>query len=179
MIRNRLLPTSLTLALLLGFSCGAVACSSDGVGGSPSLGQSSAPGEGGPAASALGSSGTNDGTASGRCVDAINARRASLGRAPLARWSDEESCASDQSRSDSMSGKAHGAFTQCGEHAQNECPGWGGPPETMIGNCLDAMWAEGPGGGHYDNMANEGYTKVACGFHVLPDGRVWAVQDFR
>ncbi len=44
--------------------------------------------------------------------------------------------------------------------------------------------AEGPGEpysehGHYINMANPGYTKVACGFAVLPNGRVWAVQDFR
>jgi hypothetical protein len=54
----------------------------------------------------------------------------------------------------------------------------------MIGNCLAAMWAEGPGEpysahGHYINMANASYTKVACGFAVRSDGRVWAVQDFR
>jgi hypothetical protein len=49
----------------------------------------------------------------------------------------------------------------------------------MIAGCLKAMWKEGPGGGHYDNMRNTKYTKVACGFSVLPNGDVWAVQNFR
>jgi hypothetical protein len=112
------------------------------------------------------------------CVDAINAYRATLGLAPYARWTQEESCADGQALSDSKTGKAHGAFTQCGEHAQDECPGWQGPADKMIPKCLAAMWAEGPGGGHYENMRGK-YTQVACGFATLPDGSVWAVQDFR
>jgi hypothetical protein len=63
--------------------------------------------------------------------------------------------------------------------AQNECPGWPGPSNTMIPGCLKAMWGEGPGGGHYENMASTRYTKVACGFYVLPNGKVWSVQNFR
>jgi hypothetical protein len=43
----------------------------------------------------------------------------------------------------------------------------------------DMMWAEGPGGGRYDNMTSTGSTRVACGFHTTPGGEVWAVQDFR
>jgi hypothetical protein len=40
------------------------------------------------------------------------------------------------------------------------------------------MWAEGPGGGHYDNMTNPKYTQVACGFQS--DGSsTWSVQSFR
>lgn len=78
-----------------------------------------------------------------------------------------------------MTGRAHGAFGQCGELAQNECPGWAGPPADMIGDCLQLMWDEGPGGGHYDNMASEGYSEAACGFYQLSDGDVWAVQNFR
>jgi hypothetical protein len=112
------------------------------------------------------------------CVDAINAYRATLGLAPYARWTQEESCADGQALSDSKTGKAHGAFTQCGEHAQDECPGWPGPSDAMIPKCLAAMWAEGPGGGHYENMRGK-YTQVACGFATLPNGSVWAVQDFR
>ncbi len=113
------------------------------------------------------------------CVDGINAYRRTVGSPPLLRWSVAESCAIGESRSDSGSGKAHGAFGRCGEMAQDECPGWAGPPGAMIGDCLKMMWAEGPGGGHYDNMKNPNYQWVACGFYTLPDGTVWAVQDFK
>ena len=122
--------------------------------------------------------------ASQLCVDTINQYRASIGMGPLQRWTDKEACAENQGLADSRSGTAHSAFGQCTEWAQNECPNWPGPPEAMIPNCLALMWAEGPGEpysahGHYINMTNPAYTKVACGFAVLSNGRVWAVQDFR
>jgi hypothetical protein len=45
------------------------------------------------------------------------------------------------------------------------------------------MWDErlDPGGqqGHYKNMSNKSYTKVACGFYQTDDGKVWALQDFK
>ncbi len=118
------------------------------------------------------------------CVDTINQYRASIGRAPLARWTEAETCVEDQGFADHQSGTPHSAFGQCSEWAQNECPGWPGPGLQMIESCLAVMWAEGPGQpysqhGHYINMANPGYTKVACGFAELPNGTVWAVQDFR
>ena len=124
-----------------------------------------------------------DGSAEQLCVDTINQYRATLGLPAYQRWSAEESCADGQAQSDSQSGTAHGAFGKCGESAQNECPGWPGPPGTMIPQCLAMMWAEGPGTdftthGHYINMSSTQYTKVACGFYTLPDGSVWAVQDF-
>ncbi len=126
----------------------------------------------------------NNGDASGLCVEIINQYRASIGRPALARWSAAEGCVEDQGFADHATGQPHSAFGRCGEWAQNECPGWPGPPDQMIDNCLAVMWAEGPGEpysqhGHYINMANPSYTKVACGFAVLPDGRVWAVQDFQ
>jgi hypothetical protein len=122
--------------------------------------------------------------ASRLCVDIINGYRASIGRPPLARWTEKEACAEDQGFADAESGRPHSAFGQCTEWAQNECPNWPGPPEQMIDDCLAMMWAEGPGEpysehGHYINMANPGYTKVACGFAVLSNGRVWAIQNFR
>jgi hypothetical protein len=40
------------------------------------------------------------------------------------------------------------------------------------------MWAEGPGGGHYDNMASSRYTRLGCGIYVSPGEAVWVVQDF-
>ena len=42
-----------------------------------------------------------------------------------------------------------------------------------------AMWGEGPGGGHYVNMASTKYTKVACGFGKAANGGIWAAQNFR
>ena len=125
-----------------------------------------------------------DGSAEQLCVDTINQYRATLGLAPYQRWNAEESCADGQAKSDSQSGTAHGAFGQCTENAQNECPGGPGQPSTMIPQCLAMMWAEGPGSdfsahGHYINMSSTQYTKVACGFYTLQDGSVWAVQDFR
>jgi hypothetical protein len=49
--------------------------------------------------------------------------------------------------------------------------------EAALGDCLDAMWAEWPGGGHYDNMTGDS-THTACGLYTTPQGKVWMVQDF-
>ena len=117
------------------------------------------------------------------CVDTINMYRATLSLPPLARWFDAEVCSDGEAASDGMIGTPHGAFGMCGEFAQNECPGWPGPPESMITDCLAQMWAEGPGDdfpthGHYINMSNPSYTQVTCGFAEV-NGEIWAVQDFK
>ena len=118
-------------------------------------------------------------TAEQVCVDTINNYRKTLGLPALARWTTEETCADGEAQNDGTKNVAHGAFPSCGEFGQNECPGWPGAPAAMIPQCLAAMWAEGPGGGHYQNMTNTTWTKVSCGFYTLPSGAVWAVQDFR
>jgi hypothetical protein len=117
------------------------------------------------------------------CVDTINMYRATLGLPALARWKDAEDCSDAECLSDGMTGTPHGAFGMCGEFAQNECPGWPGDPADMITGCLEVMWAEGPGEdfnlhGHYINMSNPDYTKVACGF-APGMGGIWAVQNFQ
>ncbi len=117
------------------------------------------------------------------CVDTINMYRATIGLPALQRWTEAEDCADAECVSDGMSGVPHGAFGMCGEGAQNECPGWPGPPETMITGCLELMWNEGPGEdfnkhGHYINMSNPGYTRVACGFAEV-NGQIWSVQNFQ
>ena len=106
-----------------------------------------------------------------------------LGLPPLARWFDAEVCSDGEAMMDGASGTPHGAFGQCGEFAQNECPGWPGPPEQLLDGCLAQMWAEGPGEpfsehGHYINMSSTEYTKVACGFAEV-GGSIWAVQNFQ
>src|SRR5688572_16629579 len=110
--------------------------------------------------------------------------RAMLSLPAYARWTDAEACSDDEAESDSISMTPHGAFGSCGESAQNECPGWPAPPESMIEQCLALMWAEGPGEdfqahGHYINMSSTSYTKVACGYHTTANGSVWAVQNFQ
>jgi hypothetical protein len=118
------------------------------------------------------------------CVDGINAYRATLDLPQYGRWVEAEDCVSGQAEADQGTGVAHSAFGNCGEWAQNECPGWPGPPGDSIQGCLDMMWAEGPGEdfdvhGHYLNMSSDEYTEVACGFYELPDGSWWGAQDFR
>ena len=119
-----------------------------------------------------------------KCVATINSYRATLSLPPVTRWKEQEICSDGEADSDSQTGKAHGAFGTCGEMAQNECPGWPGPPDKLIEGCLKMMWDEGPGTdfkthGHYINMSNKDYTKVACGFHQMPTGAFWAVQNFK
>ena len=113
------------------------------------------------------------------CADAINQYRASMGSSPLTLKADSatNSCIDGQASGDGSGFMAHLHFGACGETAQDECPGWPGDPGSSQTGCLQAMWAEGPGGGHYENMSNSGYTQVACGF-ALVNGGWWMTQDF-
>lgn len=161
----------------LAFGCG----SSSGGGGAGGSGGGSA-----NTSSTSSSSGSTDpmDAAAELCVKTINDYRATLSLPPYERWTDAEACSAEEAQSDSKTMEPHGAFGMCDELAQNECPGWPGPPESMITDCLAQMWAEGPGDfddghGHYINMSSTKYTKVACGFFTLPNGDVWAVQNFR
>jgi hypothetical protein len=116
------------------------------------------------------------------CVDRINQFRWECQcLPPLARWADAETCSDEQSANDQSTGSAHGNFGACGESAQNTCPNWGSETDVVTG-CLQAMWDEGPGEpfeahGHYINMSNTQYSKVACGFSPSGQG-VWANQNF-
>ncbi len=118
-------------------------------------------------------------TAASICVDTINGFRKQAGLPAYTEWTEIESCSDSEAKSDGTSNSPHGAFPKCGEFAQNECPGWSGPPETMIKQCLQSMWAQGAGEGHHDNMASTQWKKVACGFYTVPGGGVWSVQNFR
>lgn len=118
------------------------------------------------------------------CVDRINMFRATIDLPPLERWVDAEVCSNGQSEDDAATNTPHGAFGACNESAQNECPGWPGPPSAMLEGCLQLMWDEGPGEdfsqhGHYINMSSTQYTKVACGFFETAEGSWWSVQNFK
>ena len=152
--------------------------SGTGTSGGDTSGTSGGGTSGGGASGTSGAGPTNDGSAADICVTTINRFRATKGLSPLARWSATEACSDGQAVSDGSTNAAHGAFGKCGEVAQNECPGWPAPAATTIPKCLQAMWGEGPGGGHYDAMSSRLYTKVACGFGTAADGSIWAVQNF-
>jgi hypothetical protein len=113
------------------------------------------------------------------CFNTINEYRKTKGLPALTRWTASESCADGEAKSDADTNSPHGAFPRCGELAQNECPGNSGKPETVIPQCLKLMWSQGPGEGHYDNMASTKWKQVACGVYVTSRGAVWSVQNFK
>jgi hypothetical protein len=114
--------------------------------------------------------------------DRINQLRASVALPPLTVWTGGEGCADGQALADYTADTPHSTFGQCGESAQNECPGW--PAISQIPtDCLQAMWDEGPGSdpqthGHYINLTNTSYHQVAVGFYVSPTNVVWATMNF-
>lgn len=120
------------------------------------------------------------------CVDRVNQLRWECQcLPPLARWTEGEACASMHAEYDSTRSPHDGfraGICDPGGFGQNECPGWGSVEQTVDG-CLQAMWDEGPGDdfathGHYINMTNPSYGRVACGFYTTPGGEVWAVQNY-
>ena len=117
-----------------------------------------------------------------RCVQRINEYRARVGVSQLGQRTDKEACADAQARSDAASRRAHGAFGQCRESSQNECPGWPDALEVVVDRCLAMMFAEGPGNGpehgHYVNMTDSQVRSVACGVSRGANGEVWMVHDF-
>jgi hypothetical protein len=152
-----------------------------GVGGSPGAGGGAGATGGSRSAGSGGSAGAAGAAGDDvrqLCVDLINQYRATLSLAPYERWTSAETCADGEAQADSQTGTAHSAFGTCKETAQDECPGWGGTLSDVITKCLKAMWDEGPGGGHYENMRSN-RKRAACGFYVLPNGKVWAAQDFQ
>jgi uncharacterized protein YkwD len=151
-------------------------------------------------AGGAGTGGTGAGGGSGTaddlqfCLDENNRYRATVGSAPLVRSStlDDFAATGAQYDYDAMSAHKHfgdskmipGGATAAGE---NEIPGWGGwsiksqgsVHEVLVGG-LKAMWDEGPGGGHYENMKNPSYTKFGCGIYVAPNAEqdVTVTMDF-
>src|SRR6185503_6006127 len=88
-------------------------------GGGPGAGGANARDAGSPggASGVDAGSGGSSGSVQQLCVDTINMYRATLGLAPYARWTAEETCGNAQSQSDSQTGTAHGAFGMCTESA--------------------------------------------------------------
>ena len=121
------------------------------------------------------------------CVARINQlRRKCQCLPPLKRWKDGEACANQHAKHDGQHGIHKGFNAKICEpqgYAQNECPAWPSAGQIVEG-CLQRMWDEGPGKrfskhGHYVNMSNPSFKRVACGFAKDSNGEVWSVQNFR
>ena len=122
----------------------------------------------------------------------MNQFRACVCLPPLARWNDGENCA-DMDAAYDPAHSAHAGFiagicTPEG-NAQDECPGYSSETQVVI-LCIQQMFDEGPPPtadctgdcyqmhGHYINMTNTRYTKIACGIATV-SGKVTAVQDLQ
>jgi Cysteine-rich secretory protein family len=122
------------------------------------------------------------------CVAQTNRYRARHGKPPLRRSAELEAYAATGARYDTAARRPHSHFDDTrGSNlafAENECPsfqGWslefgGGSVRGALTKCLRAFYAEGPGGGHYENMMGE-YRTLGCGVYVVGGG-VSIVQDF-
>jgi uncharacterized protein YkwD len=126
---------------------------------------------------------------------AINAYRARAGVEPVELDPSLSAFALEGSRTFRQERRAHGHFRRAsrsgalfrvhgfsGPACENQGDPNGWPPmgsvEAQIDDILAAMWREGPGGGHYDNLTNPRVKRVGIGLIVAPDGRLWLTNDF-
>jgi hypothetical protein len=179
--------TQLVLGLLLS---AVVACSGASDGSAltlPGANAGASTGSGSPSSSGGGQDDASSDDLQ-HCVNVINDYRATLGRAAYTRSSALEDFAAAGAQSDSQTGQAHGHFGSTGgghgiAFAENEIPGWPGKQygglRGVIDGGLKAMWDEGPGGGHYENMSSDQYTSAGCGSFTTSAGDIWVTIDFK
>jgi uncharacterized protein YkwD len=118
------------------------------------------------------------------CLAQSNQYRASVGLAAFARSTDLEAYATRAAENDGAAHVGHQYFRSTNgggvAMAENEIPWWStsrGSVGQIIQQGLAGMWAEGPGGGHYENIRGP-YTQSGCGVSVQ-NGEVTVVQAFR
>ena len=127
------------------------------------------------------------------CLAKINEYRATESLPPLSLASEEKQiCAEEAAAADLAENSPHGHFGDCGEFAQNSGPNfntsWQKSASEVSAYYLKMMWEEEkalvtsgerdpekkedyPYIGHYLNMKNTSYTKVACGIALSADGK--------
>jgi hypothetical protein len=116
------------------------------------------------------------------CTEEINRYRATIGLGALDRAADLDSFAAQAAEHDGRAGVPHQYFriTNGGgiSRAENQLLLWKGyAVNEVIRQGLAQMWAEGPGGSHYQIMAGK-YGQVGCG--IFRNGsEVNVSQDFR
>jgi hypothetical protein len=116
------------------------------------------------------------------CTEEINRYRSSIGLATLDRATDLDSFAAQAAEHDGRAGVPHQYFRMTNgggiAKAENQLLLWKGyAVNEVIRQGLAQMWAEGPGGAHYQIMAGK-YAQVGCG--IFKNGNeVNVSQDFR
>jgi uncharacterized protein YkwD len=120
------------------------------------------------------------------CVTETNRLRATVGSPALAQHGASEQYASTAAQADHASGSPHGYISANPPGvaaAENQALRWprllsGPTAQTFISRALQAAWAEGPGGGHYENLRNASFTLTGCA--VFSDAATATfVQHFR
>lgn len=121
------------------------------------------------------------------CLDTINACRKSLGLSAV-KWSKSlEAFADEGAKYDAGTTVAHSHFSKFSKgavpaDAENVVPAWPLKNYKTVAAIVQKgtamMWAEGPGGGHYENIKGN-HTEVGCGIYVTASGNVWMTQDFK
>jgi hypothetical protein len=118
------------------------------------------------------------------CVTETNRYRATLGLGALAQHGPSEEFAAAAASSDHQSGIPHAYFraNASGNTAENQANRWpnaqaGGSAHEFISRALAMMWAEGPGGGHYENMRGR-WGFLGCGI-ASDSSSATFVQEFR
>jgi uncharacterized protein YkwD len=115
-----------------------------------------------------------------KAIEATNAKRATVGCKPLVVDAKLQAAARDHASEmvrlhyfahSSPSGEDPGErakrFGYTGGVGENIMMGYQGDPVGTI----NGFWSEGPGGGHHDNIANCGYTRIGLGYdpgNILP-----------
>jgi hypothetical protein len=119
------------------------------------------------------------------CVADVNRYRAMANRPALTESAALETFASTSALADAASGVAHSHFTSINgggiSAAENELLSsplsFSPTPKDAISNLDGISWAEGPGGGHYQNLTG-GYTQVGCGTFTTA-GAITVAIEFR
>lgn len=116
------------------------------------------------------------------CASETNRYRASVGHAALTQTADIDAYALRAAQADHVGGVAHDYFraNSPGDGAENMLLRWphGNNLRTFIASGLAVFWAEGPGGGHYENIRNPRWRRFGCGIHVA-GSQVTLAQEFR
>jgi uncharacterized protein YkwD len=120
------------------------------------------------------------------CIDEVNRFRSTMGLRALARSGQIDTFSTEAARVDTEAREPHKYFRQTDggggtSRAQNVVPWWQlsnyGSVRKVTREGLAMMWAEGPGGGHYETMKGN-FSEIGCGFFV-ENGVVTVTQDFR
>src|SRR5262245_28977178 len=112
-------------------------------------------------------------------LETLNVYRAQAGAPPLELDERLSSFAATGSEQLAAGGDAHGHFKAamsggtlwssgfCHSAAENQAPGWSASDvSATIDAILASMMAEGPGGGHHDNIVNPALRRVGVGLVV-------------